>query len=159
VDFREILWAIWKLPILAIAPILGGREKVGQSENSIFILTWALLVVPLDQLWRRRRRRRSWLPVGGMLAMMLKVDVEMGRFYSSRCAAELYVAAVRRGEALVRSEKRAVSIDTLNSSHCLSSSRRQFSRVASAADGRIHLPHAPAAPRLLLPVASAPSQV
>jgi hypothetical protein len=29
------------------------------------------------------------LPVGGMLAMMLKVDVEMGRFYSSRCAAEL----------------------------------------------------------------------
>jgi len=24
-----------------------------------------------------------------MLAMMLKVDVEMGRFYSSRCAAEL----------------------------------------------------------------------
>ena len=27
--------------------------------------------------------------VGGMLAMMLKVDVEMGRFYSSRCAAEL----------------------------------------------------------------------
>ena len=90
--------------------------------------------------------------------MMLKVDVEMGRFYSSRCAAELQVAAVRRGEALVRSEKRAVSIDTLNSSHCLSSSRRQFSRVASAADGRIHLPHAPAAPRLLLPVASAPSQ-
>ena len=53
---------------------------------------------------------------------------------------------MRRGEALVRSEKRAVSIDTLNSSHCLSSSRRQFSRVASAADGRIHLPHAPAAP-------------
>ena len=31
---------------------------------------------------------------------------------------------MRRGEALVRSEKRAVSIDTLNSSHCLSSSRR-----------------------------------
>jgi hypothetical protein len=135
------------------------RDRVQTNgRGSIFILTWALLVVPLDQLWRRRRRRRSWLPVGGMLAMMLKVDVEMGRFYSSRCAAELYVAAVRRGEALVRSEKRAVSIDTLNSSHCLSSSRRQFSRVASAADGRIHLPHAPAAPRLLLPVASAPSQ-
>jgi hypothetical protein len=27
--------------------------------------------------------------VGGMLAMMLKVDVEMGRFYSSGHAAEL----------------------------------------------------------------------
>ena len=34
-------------------------------------------------------RRVEWLRVGGMLAMMLKVDVEMGRFYSSRCASEL----------------------------------------------------------------------
>ena len=34
-------------------------------------------------------RRVEWLRVGGMLAMMLKVDVEIGRFYSSGHAAEL----------------------------------------------------------------------
>ena len=44
-------------------------------------------------------------------------------------------------EALVRSEKRAVSIDTLNSSHCLSQLATQFSRVASPADGHTHLHH------------------
>ena len=46
-------------------------------------------MVGMDPVWRRAGGGRSWLPVGGMLAMMLKVDVEMGRFYSSRCAAEL----------------------------------------------------------------------
>jgi hypothetical protein len=64
------------------------RDRVHKKGRvSIFILTWALLVVGMDPVWRRAGR--SWLPVGGMLAMMLKVDVEMGRFYSSRHAAEL----------------------------------------------------------------------
>jgi hypothetical protein len=44
-------------------------------------------------------------------------------------------------EALVWSEKRAVSIDTLNSSHCLSQLATQFSRAASPADGHTHLHH------------------
>ena len=66
------------------------RDRVQTNgRGSIFILTWALLVVGMDPVWRRAGGGRSWLPVGGMLAMMLKVDVEMGRFYSSRCAAEL----------------------------------------------------------------------
>ena len=67
------------------------RDRVQKNGRvSIFILTWALLVVGMPQFGGGPAAgRRSWLPVGGMLAMMLKVDVEMGRFYSSRCAAEL----------------------------------------------------------------------
>ena len=65
------------------------RDRVQKNSRvSIFILTWALLVVGMDPVWRCGGRV-EWLRVGGMLAMMLKVDVEMGRFYSSGHAAEL----------------------------------------------------------------------
>ena len=49
-------------------------------------------------------------------------------------------------EALVWSEKRAVSIDTLNSSYCRSSMRQQSSRASPALDRRTHFARAPAAP-------------
>ena len=66
------------------------RDRVQKNGRvSIFILTWALLVVGMDPVWRRDGGRAQLAPCRGMLAMMLKVDVEMGRFYSSGHAAEL----------------------------------------------------------------------
>ena len=61
------------------------------------------------------------------MATMLKVEAEKGGFYVSRHDGKLSTVRCTMAEALVWPEKRAVSIDTINTSYC----RSQHASTAS----------------------------